>query len=122
MDNIPSPKLKMKHATKRSLSREYVSRLANFCERFENLDFSRPILSLYETQETSIGGPFHTKHVMVRSMKIVSRTVLKSTIHVVQIVGRGLCTINFKNQTLLALDTDYLSLCHINPQGNTQCK
>jgi len=59
------PKLKLRQSTKRSLGREDISRLANICERFEELEFDRPILSSYESRETPIGGTFRSKKVKV---------------------------------------------------------
>ena len=55
----------MKNITKRSLTGKDVSRLANTCAKFEDAEFDRPILSMYESRKTTISRAFRQRQVMV---------------------------------------------------------
>ena len=59
------PRLKFKNVAEQSLGSKDVSRLAEICARFEDAEFDRPILNMYESCLTVTGRTFRTGHVML---------------------------------------------------------
>ncbi|KAL8899112.1 MAG: hypothetical protein Q9207_006363 [Kuettlingeria erythrocarpa] len=92
------PKLAKKLAPKRPITKDEVKRLARICERFEEVEYERPILCCYEQQESSFPSRFRSRRIKV--------------------IGADFCKINCQEPAFLQIEADFPCLTDISASGD----